>query len=173
MNRLDFIIGSTHVVDGLDPYYPEFWYDHDAISGVRRYYENMFECVNTINNFDVYGHLDYITRYIPEKYGKISYDELTPFDLVQEILKKLIYNGKGIELNTAGWRKGDSPNPASFILKEYKRLGVDLITVGSDAHKSEHIAYEIKKAHALLAECGFRYACIFRKRKPEHYLLQL
>ena len=169
--RLDFIIGSTHVVDGLDPYYPEFWEDHDAISGVRRYYENMFECVCGINDYDVYGHLDYITRYIPKKYGENRHEKLTPLDLVQEILKNLIYKGKGIEINTAGWRKGDNPNPAAFILREYKRLGGDIITVGSDAHKCEHIAYGIKKAHALLEECGFRYACVFRRRKAEYYTL--
>lgn len=169
--RLDFIIGSTHVVDSLDPYYPEFWEDHDAASGVRRYYENMYDCVNVIDNFDVYGHLDYITRYIPERYAGVSHEKLTPFDLVQEILKKLIYKGKGIEINTAGWRKGNDPNPAAFILKEYKRLGGEVITVGSDAHKEEHIGHGIKKAHALLGECGFRYACLFRNRKAEFYSL--
>ena len=27
-HRLDFIIGSTHLVDGSDPYYPSFWEHH-------------------------------------------------------------------------------------------------------------------------------------------------
>lgn len=186
-NRLDFIIGSTHVVDSLDPYYPEFWSSHDAASGIRRYYENIFECVNAIGNFDVYGHLDYIIRYLPKQndlpgssgsknasQGCYSYSDiirLTPMELVREILKKLIYNGKGIEINTGGWRKGEYPNPAPFILKEYRQLGGEMITIGSDAHEAENIGYSIKKAHALLQECGFKYACVFRKRKADFYNL--
>lgn len=166
---LDFIIGSTHVVDSLDPYYPEFWQDHDAFSGVRRYYENMYDCVNVIDNFDVYGHLDYITRYLPPEYAGLDHDKLTPLDLVREILKKLIYKGKGIEINTAGWRKSTHSNPSSQILREYKKLGGEIITVGSDAHQASHIGDGIKKAHTLLSECGFKYACVFKKRKPEFF----
>ena len=169
--QLDFIIGSTHVVDSLDPYYPEFWDDHDAYSGVRRYYENIYDCVNEIKNFDVYGHLDYITRYLPKQYKDLSHDELTPLDLVCEILKKLIYDGKGIEINTAGWKKGNHSNPSVLILREYKRLGGEIITTGSDAHCSAHIGDQIKKAHSVLSECGFKYACVFKKRKPGFYNL--
>ena len=168
--RLDFIIGSTHVVDSLDPYYPEFWESHDAASGVRRYYENMFDCVNAISNFDVYGHLDYIMRYLPgSRPEPEDFLRLTPMDIVREILKKLIFDGKGIEINTGGWRKGIYANPAPFILKEYKRLGGEIITVGSDAHERENVGYRIKKAHTLLRECGFGFACVFKKRKAEFY----
>lgn len=170
---LDFIIGSTHVVDSLDPYYPEFWEKRDALSGVRRYYENMYECIGSINNFDVYGHLDYITRYLPQRYKDINHDELLPLELVREILKKLIYNGKGIEINTAGWRKGTHPNPSALILKEYKNLGGEIITTGSDAHESRLIGDGIKKAHSVLYECGFRYTCVFRKRKPYFYKMEV
>ena len=167
--RLDFIIGSTHVVDSLDPYYPEFWETHDAVSGVRRYFENIYDCVNVIENYDVYGHLDYITRYIPKEQGEADHDSLIPLDLVREILKKLIYKGKGIEINTAGWLKSDHPNPSALILREYRLLGGEIITTGSDAHESSLIGSGIKRAHALLAECGFKYFTVFRHRKPELY----
>lgn len=33
----DFLIGSTHLVDRFDPYYPDFWSSYDAASGVNRY----------------------------------------------------------------------------------------------------------------------------------------
>ncbi len=166
--RLDMIIGSTHVVDGLDPYYPEFWESHNERDGVLRYYENIYESVKIIDNYDIYGHLDYIMRYLP---GKQDHKGIIPSDLIREILRMIIYKGKGIEINTAGWRKGKDPNPSPLILKEYRSLGGEIITIGSDSHESRHIGYEIKKAHSLLKECGFDHFAVFKKRKPEFYSL--
>ena len=62
----DFLIGSTHLVDRLDPYYPDFWSSFDAVSGVNRYLDVTLENIRAFDDFDVYGHIDYIIRYIPE-----------------------------------------------------------------------------------------------------------
>ena len=61
--RLDFIIGSSHLVYGNDPYYPEFWDNVSVKDAISRYYEAITDCIKTCDNFDVYGHLDYIVRY--------------------------------------------------------------------------------------------------------------
>ena len=44
-------------------------------------------------------------------------------------------------------------------------LGGELITVGSDAHAPEHIAYDFATAETILKETGFRYYTVFRERK--------
>ena len=56
--RLDFIIGSSHLVYGNDPYYPEFWDNVSVKDAIGRYYEAIIDCIKTCDNFDVYGHLD-------------------------------------------------------------------------------------------------------------------
>ena len=48
---------------------------------------------------------------------------------------------------------------------DIKSLGGEIITVGSDAHKAEHIGYEFEIAGELLKSCGFRYYTEFENRK--------
>ena len=57
-------------------------------------------------------------------------------DLIDACLKSLIENGKGIEVNTSGFRYGiNGTYPSLNILKRYKELGGEIITAGSDSHK--------------------------------------
>ncbi len=170
-SKLDFIIGSTHVVNGIDPYYPVLWNNYDELECLRKYFENMYDCVRTISNYDVYGHLDYITRYMPSKDLLSDPEKILPMDLIREILKEIIYKGKGIEINTSGWRKSVFCNPCIPVLHMYHDLGGEIITTGSDAHTSAFIGDSILRAQATLRDCGFKYQTIFRKRKAEFYKL--
>lgn len=174
----DFVIGSTHLVDNIDPYYDTFWSDTPEKSGILRYYETTLNNVNLGADFDVYGHIDYIIRYTPKmkqlKSQGISVDtyidRLTSdsMDIIEEILKTLIYNGKGIEINTAGFKYGlIHPNPHEKILKLYHELGGEIITIGSDAHECKHLAYDFEKVPEILTKCGFRYYSEFTGRKAE------
>ena len=46
-------------------------------------------------------------------------------------------------------------------------FGGEIITVGSDGHKPEHLAYDFHKVPSILKEAGFHYYTIFKNRKPE------
>lgn len=165
-NELDFIIGSSHVVDGIDPYYQNYWKDISIHEGISQYYNNIIENITVCNNFDVYGHIDYIIRYIPDSNFVYKYSDF--FNLIDEALQLLIYKGKGIEINTSGYKYGlNQPHPSIEILKRYKELGGEIITIGSDAHKPEHLAYSFDKVQDILKACGFDYYTVFRKRIPE------
>ena len=75
--------------------------------------------------------------------------------------------GKGIELNTAGFKYGlGFAHPHISILKRYKELGGEVITVGSDAHQPENIAYDFDRAKEVLKDSGFKYYTEFKGRKP-------
>jgi histidinol-phosphatase (PHP family) len=162
----DFIIGSTHLVDRYDPYYPEFWNIYNKKEGVLRFLEITLENIQAFDSFDVYGHLDYIVRYVPGEDRSFPYADYA--DLTDEILRLLISTGKGIEINTAGYKAGlGVPNPCPDILKRYRELGGEIITMGSDAHTAEYVGSCMEKAQELLRSCGFRYFTIFKNRKPE------
>ena len=78
-----------------------------------------------------------------------------------------IEHGKGIELNTAGLKYGlPYAHPHRDVLKRYRELGGEILTIGSDAHKPEHVAYDFQKVPELLESCGFRYYTEFIGRKP-------
>lgn len=161
----DFIIGSTHVFDGMDPYYIGYFGNRTDEEGYRRAFENILD--NTKNNsaYDVAGHLDYVVRYGKEQAKGYSY--LRYADLIDEILKTLIANGKGIEMNTSGLKYGlGFAHPHTDVIKRYRELGGEIITVGADAHKPEHIAYRFSEVNEILKACGFKYYTEFRQRHP-------
>ena len=79
----------------------------------------------------------------------------------------MIEKGKGIEINTGGFKYGlGHPNPTEEIIKRYCELGGEIITVGADAHKPEHIAFDFQKIPAILKDAGFKYYTVFKERKP-------
>lgn len=162
----DFVIGSLHVVDQKDPYYREAFSDLTDAELYRLTFQKMLECLKNVETFDVLGHLDYIVRYGTYQAKEYSYASFAPY--LDEILKKVIEMGKGIELNTAGLKYGlGFCHPHPDVLKRYRELGGEIITVGSDGHKPEHVAYEFQKAGQILQECGFRYYTHFKGRKPD------
>ncbi len=167
----DFVIGSSHLVHGGDPYDPVFFEGRDEREVYLEYFESIPENIQAFDGFDVYGHIDYIVRYGPNKNKFYSYEKYR--DIIDEILKMLIDRGKGIELNTAGFKYGlGHPNPTEDILKRYRELGGEILTLGSDAHAPEQIAWEFKRVPAILADCGFSYYTVFKDRRPKFIKLE-
>lgn len=176
--KFDFVIGSTHLVDNTDPYYDTFWEKTDEKTGMQKFYEATLENVKSGVDFDVYGHIDYITRYTPYMkklrssglYNEEYYLSITDrfLDIIEAILRQLIYNGKGIELNTSGLKYGlHHPHPHEKILKLYKDLGGEIITIGSDAHETKHLGFGFDSVPVILKACGFKYYTEFTGRRPE------
>lgn len=161
----DFIIASSHVCNGKDPYYPSFYEGRPVTEAYREYFTSILDNLKSFSNFDVYGHLDYVVRYGPGKDEGYSYEQYQ--DIFEAILEKLVAEGKGIEINTGGLSKGlRDANPCRAILRRFKELGGEVITVGSDAHAPGQLAAHFDKAAAILSACGFRYYCTFEKRRP-------
>ncbi len=161
----DFVIGSSHLINGMDPYHKEYWEKYLNEEGVLKYLESIIGNVKAYSNFDVYGHLDYAIRYLPDKNTNFSYEKHS--DLIDHVLGTIINAGKGIELNTSGYKYGlSSPHPNEYILKRYKEMGGEIITIGSDGHIPEHIAYDFNTANALLQSLNYKYYTVFKERKP-------
>lgn len=162
----DFIIGSSHVVNHMDPYYPEFFAGRDEDAAYMEYFESVLENINSGVDFDVYGHIDYVVRYGPNKNAFYTYEKFK--DIIDEILTQLISKGKGIEVNTGGFKYGlGHPNPTEDIIKRYRELGGEIITMGADAHVPEYVAYEFGKTAQIIKNCGFKYYTVFKNRKAE------
>ncbi len=164
-NPFDFVIGSVHLIKSRDPYYQEFFEGRKDADAYEETFLETYDNVRKIEDFDVLGHLDYVTRYGRQREEEYSYQRFS--DLIDRILRVLIERGKGIELNTAGLKYGlPYAHPHPDVLKRYRELGGEILTIGSDAHKPEHIAYDFKKVPELLKSCGFRYYTEFVERRP-------
>ncbi len=161
----DFIIGSTHLVNGRDPYSNDYFEGRSDKEGFNEYFLATLDNLKNNEDFDVYGHIDYIVRYSPNKNENYSYFDF--IDIIDEILITIIEMGKGIEINTAGYKYGlNSPNPDFNVIKKYKELGGEIITIGSDAHSPEHIGFHFNDAVNILKMSGFKHCNIFKERKP-------
>lgn len=162
----DFVIGSSHVIHGSDPYYGEYFKGREESQGYMEYFESILENLDVFSEMDVYGHIDYIVRYGPNKNLYYSYERYQ--DILDEILRTLVRKNIGIELNTGGYHYGlGEPNPCTAVIRRYRELGGEIITVGADAHSPEKISFAFYKAAKVLSDCGFRYYTVFKNRKPE------
>jgi histidinol-phosphatase (PHP family) len=168
----DFIIASLHFVDGKDPYYPDFFEGHTEHECYEHFFRAEYETLKCFppDSYDTLGHLDFVVRYGPNRNLNYSYEAYA--DSIDPILRLLIENGKCLEVNTGGLKYGlGEPNPCSGVLRRYRELGGELITLGSDAHEPKHLAYDFDVAADLLTSLGFRYYTVFEQRKAQQIRL--
>ncbi len=163
--EFDYVIGSVHVVDGMDPYEDAFWENRDEAEAVRRYYEAVLKNIKLFDGFDSLGHVDYIFRYAKKLPKEDTYKGYE--GLLDEILLYLIKHDKALELNTGAIAKGlANPNPGPDILKRYKSLGGKLITIGADAHSPVNVGIGFDRVEEWLKESGFSSYFVYKNRQP-------
>lgn len=166
---LDFIIGSLHMNAGKPDFY---WLEYDKMDSSELY--SLLDCYFTevlemcrCCDFDVLGHLTYPLRYIEGRSG-IKVDMQRYDGIIREIFCTLIEKGKGIEINTSGLRQEYGRCfPDIEYVRLYRSLGGEIMTLGSDAHRISDIGAGLEEGAMLARQAGFRYAAVFKGRKPE------
>ena len=159
----DFIILSCHQVEDKEFWTQDFQRGRTQKEYNERYYQEIRDVIEHYRDYSVLGHLDLIVRYDEE--GVYPFDKLK--EQITDILKKVIADGKGIEINTSSHRYGlKDLTPSRDILRLYRDLGGNIITIGSDSHKKEHLGAYIEKTKKELKELGFTHYCTFAKMEP-------
>lgn len=134
----DVIIGSFHCTRNDDMYRYDFAHA-DGPAELEDFYTYMYECLKEFQDFDIAGHFSILDRYI----GTL-YDYGAVEDQIDEILKLLINNGKGLEINTSSFKYGTGTwLPRRSILSRYLNLGGEILTFGSDAHNPFYYQYHL------------------------------
>lgn len=160
---LDFVILSIHQVENQEFWTQEFQRGRTQQEYNERYYEELLAVVQQYQGYSVLGHLDLITRY--DEQGVYPFERVRP--LVEAILRRVIADGKGIEVNTSSHRYGlTDTTPSVAILQLYRELGGTILTIGSDSHAPAHLGTHIEEARALLRDLGFRQFCTFEQMQP-------
>lgn len=160
----DFVLGSVHFVDDLDVYFEPWWRGKTVLEAERRYMEATLECVQVHDDFDVLAHLTYISKThchpAPRPLPCSEHREI-----IDEILKVLASKGKGLELNTSGMDRCGGFLPTADYFRRFKELGGEIVTVGSDAHKSDRVGQYSFEACQVLKDI-FGHVCTFENRRP-------
>ena len=166
---LDFVIGSCHNMDEKDGGRDFYLLSYDTLEDCYRALDNYFASMQKMAAtpyYDVVGHVIYPLRYMNGPYETPSLARYR--DQIREILRLAIDSGRGIEINT--W-KGQTLAAWRPLLKDYKELGGEILTVGSDAHAPDPLGRGIREAYQLMQDCGFRYVAVYHQRKPELFRL--
>lgn len=165
---LDFVILSVHQVEDKEFWTQEFQRGRTQQEYNERYYQELLDLTKTYQEYSVLGHLDLIVRY--DEQGIYPFEKVKP--MVAEILRNAIQNGKGMELNTSFHRYGlQDSTPSRAIWELYRDLGGEIITIGSDSHKSDHLGAYIREGQAYLKSLGFQRFCTFENMRPVFHAL--
>ena len=157
----DLVIGSIHLVDRLDIYYPEFYVGKDKLTAYQKYFSAMIEEAE-IGDFDVLAHIDYICRAAP--YDNPEIDYATFKDQIDRVLEILIEREKVLELNTRRLNTRRGLKELLPIYTQYKKLGGKYITIGSDAHRVEAIGNHFEIAIDLAKELNLKIVTFCERR---------
>lgn len=164
----DFIILSIHQVEDKEFWTQDFQQGRTQKEYNERYYEEMLNVVKNYKNYSVLGHMDLITRY--DKAGLYPFEKVKGY--IEEILKIVIADGKGIEINTSYHRYGlKDTTPAVDILKLYRELGGKIVTIGSDSHAPQHLGVYVDEAKEVLRSLGYDSFCTYKKMQPVFHKL--
>ena len=167
-NTFDFTIASVHHLNELplnnqDELF-EFFKAHKLPDAYLPYFfevKRAAEC----KLFDLIGHFDFIKKSGVEFYG--PFDSNMFSNILNGILKTIIINGMGLEINTSGMRQNPREYyPANEILKTYRQLGGEIITVASDAESKDNIGAGIPNALWLAHSTGFEFVTAFENGEP-------
>lgn len=161
---LDFVLFSMHQVNNLEFWTQDFQKGKTQKEYNDEYYKEIYQTMQMFHHYSCLAHLDLMARY--DENGIYPFENEK--DIIAEILKYAIRDGKGIEINTSSWKYClKDTQPSRAILKLYKDLGGKIITVGSDAHETKYLASHIKDAYAILKnEIGINEICTFDHMQP-------
>jgi histidinol-phosphatase (PHP family) len=174
----DFVIGSAHYAALLpsssDPSETATlqcaWSESFFDQPLRQAYEAYFRQVVGLaarGDFDVLGHVDLVKR-DARHYNK-PYDGPAPYaDMIRTALRSVIERGKGIEINTSPLYKGKGmtdPCPSLEVLRWYREMGGEILTIGSDAHLPDKIGSHFDVAFEIARAAGFTRLATFQGRK--------
>lgn len=161
-NDFDFVIGSIHVINHTEFYYGEHFKNKTKEQAHKQFFEETLKCVQEFDCFNVLGHMDYICRYGP--YPNKLVDHSKYQNIIDEIFRTLISKGKGIEVNTSGYKTlGVNGFPNFNQVQRYYNLGGRIITIGSDSHTSDRVGEHVIDVKKELIKIGFDDVTTFTK----------
>ena len=160
----DFVLGSVHLVDGVDVYLQPYWQGKTAEQAVGLHLEETLRAVTVHRDYDVLGHLTFISKARGNPGHKLlRYDEHR--QIIDEILRQLVRHDKGMEVNTSGIDRCGGPLPTMDILRRFYELGGRIVTVGSDAHDTARVGQYTREMADQVKEI-FGYVCTYENRQP-------
>jgi len=176
-HQWDYVVTSVHLVDYCDgwaiiserPAVEAYFRAHSARQAYLPYFEELLRAVES-GIGDVLGHFDLVKRYGTEIYG--SFEPAVFEEEIRAVLRAAIERGTALEVNTSGLRQAPAePYPAWTILRWFREMGGELVTIGSDAHDVQHLGAGLVEGESMARAAGFRAVVTFEQRQVRYLAL--
>jgi histidinol-phosphatase (PHP family) len=163
----DVILGSIHNLRGQ----PDFWFlpyetysDGDISAMLHAYFRELLQLA-AWGGFDILAHLTYPLRYMVGEHG-FAVNVMDYADEIDAVLEAAVQNRLALEINTSGLRqKLGKTMPDEYIVRRFRALGGERVTLGSDAHYAEHLGAGLETGMDLARRCGFTHLTLFQERE--------
>lgn len=163
----DFVLGSVHVVGGVNVSGGAAVDEYFERRGVAEAYGAYFEAVAEMvewGGFDAVAHFDLVKRYGHRHYGAYSPERFE--GRVRSVLASMAERGIGIEANASGLAQAPAaPYPAEPVLAWAREEGVPFLTVGTDSHRPRDFAAGLGRAEAAARRAGWREVTVLEGRR--------
>lgn len=167
----DFVVTAVHLVDYADGWAiisePDTAGAYFAAHSQRQAYVPYFDELHRAAQSgvgDVLGHFDLVKRFGVRYYGPFVTEVFE--EEIRAVLRAAIQSGMGLEINTSGLRQSPGePYPALTVLRWYRALGGEILTLGSDTHHADSLGAGVAEAQALAKAAGFRAMATFEERR--------
>jgi histidinol-phosphatase (PHP family) len=164
----DVALGSLHWVGDDSVFDADYFRAHSPRDAFEAYFTELAAMVR-FGGFDVLAHADVIKRAAYPVYGHFAIAEWEA--LVREVWAACIDQGIGIEINTAALRQAvHEVHPGPESLRWYREMGGDILTIGSDSHRPDHVGYGLDVALDAARAAGFTRLASFERRAVARWL---
>jgi histidinol-phosphatase (PHP family) len=159
----DFVIGSLHYVGD------DFMFDNRLLARrgadeiLQSYFLELGEMTRTAQ-FDILGHMD-----VPVRNGKPiwgGYDPQRYEAPIRIVLQNCIDRGIALDVNSGGLRRpANNLMPDLLILRWYREMGGQRLTLGSDAHTPGDVGLDLDQALKFIRESGLKFVTRYERRQ--------
>ena len=158
----DLVIGSVHLLRGIDIYEKECFEGREKDELYREYFRTMAEMIACHDFIDVLGHIDYIARTAPYENPELSYGVFA--DEIDAVLRAAVAQGVVLELNTRRLGSRRALKELAPIYARYHELGGRYVTLGSDTHGADAIGANFAAAEDFARAMGLSIVTFFARK---------
>lgn len=166
----DYVINSVHTLAGRgDCFHDKFFAGKPLKESYRDYFVAVLESIKADFDYQIIGHLGYVSRYRTGEDAQIFYKDFS--DIIDEILKEIIKRDKCLEINTSTGKSKNRFLPDTEIIERYLKLGGSKLSFGSDAHSANDCLRKSEEVVSALKKLGVIKLYYYEKRKAIAYNL--
>lgn len=164
----DYILAGVHTLNGIDISSPReagLCFGKISCDQFLKAYYSYIETAIESGLFDCIAHIDGYKILALEYYGSSMVE--IQLDYCWEALSKMAQKGVALELNSKPLRKGlDKISPDPRMLWVARRLGVKMISMGSDCHHPLDVGEGLDACVDSALSAGFKEVCVWQNRTP-------